>query len=271
MNTQNPRNPAPAPRRKKPRIGLILLAIALMAVFCFSAYRVAEEVIQAKKEKNAFDELAGLLAAESATPAPYVQPPAETRTPLEKYAPLIALNPDFFGWLSIEGTVINYPVMHTPDRPEYYLHRAFDGSYSNSGVPFVEEECPPDGNYFLIHGHHMKNKTMFGSLPLYAAFQYGKEHALIRFDTLYEQREYQLVAAFYSRACAEGEPGVFRYYAYADLTEEAVFEEYMAQVRAAALYDTGVDAAYGDELLVLSTCNYHTENGRFAVVAKRVK
>lgn len=111
---------------------------------------------------------------------------------------------------------------------------------------------------------------MFGQLPRYANKDFWEDHPVIRFDTLYEQREYIVIAAFLSRIYDKEERGVFRYYEYFDLSDEAVFSEYVQQVKAAALYDTGIDAEYGDELLVLSTCNYHTADGRFVVVAKRV-
>jgi sortase B len=180
------------------------------------------------------------------------------------------MNPEFFGWLSIEGTGIDYPIMYSPDRPEYYINHAFDGSSSSSGVPFVDGNCSADGNHFLIYGHHMKNKTMFGQLPKYADQSYYEEHSVISFDTLCEQREYRVVAAFYSRVYGKKETGVFRYYEYTDLSDEETFNEYMEQIYAAAIYDTGIEVTYGEEQLVLSTCNYHTDNGRFVVVAKRV-
>ncbi|WP_205839684.1 class B sortase [Porcincola intestinalis] len=189
---------------------------------------------------------------------------------LPQYAPLYEQNSDFFGWITIEGTDIDYPVMYSPDRPEYYLNRAFDGSYSGSGVPSIDGKCPPDGKYYLIYGHHMKNKTMFGSLPKYADKSYYEDHPIIRFDTLYEQREYQVIAAFYSRIYDKKDAGVFCYYEYTDLSDQEVFDEHIRQVKAAAIYDTGLSAEYGDELLALSTCNYHTQDGRFVVVAKRI-
>ena len=78
-----------------------------------------------------------------------------------------------------------------------------------------------------------------------------------------------MIAAFYSRLYWKSEIGVFRYYQYTDLTDETVFNEFIEQVQAAAIYDTGFSAEYGDELLMLSTCNYHTTDGRFVVVAKK--
>lgn len=206
---------------------------------------------------------------EAATPEPTI-PPEPELTSLPEYAQLYEMNGEFFGWLSIEGTDIDYPVMYTPDDPEKYLRRAFDGSYSGSGVPFVDGNCPADGSYYLIYGHHMNNGTMFGSLPEYQEEEFCKEHPVIRFDTLYEQREYVVMAAFFSRIYGKDEQGVFRYYEYFDLSNPAIFEEYVRQVSSAALYDTGITAEYGDELLALSTCNYHTADGRFVVVAKRI-
>ena len=78
------------------------------------------------------------------------------------------------------------------------------------------------------------------------------------------------MACFYSRLYYDYEQG-FRFYEYFDLTDEATFNEYVSRVNASAIYDTGLRAEYGDELLVLTTCSHHTADGRFVVVAKRVK
>ena len=280
----------------------LLLGGLFVVTFCISTYMLVTELIQAESEKAAFAELSAIVAeakeqetpqAQTQIPQEYapepivihvepavtVQPatliptpdptPTPVPSPLPQYAPLYEQNSDFFGWITIEGMLIDYPVMYSPDRPEYYIRRAFDGSDSNSGSLFIDGACPADGNYYLIYGHHMRNKTMFGQLPMYADKSYYEEHQTIRFDTLYEQREYQVIAAFYSRLYWKSETDVFRYYQYTDLTDEAVFNEYIEQVRAAAIYDTGHTAEYGDELLTLSTCNYHTGDGRFVVVAKK--
>jgi len=289
-------------RRKKRGVGALYYALlmAFILLFCFSAYKLTDVLLSARRERDAFADLSALVAENSVpTPAPrQTPPPAETpesRTPeppdggdvpaptptpeptatpapvpLPQYAPLYEQNSDFFGWLTIEGTIIDYPVMYTPDRPEYYLNRSFNGSFSYSGVPFIDAKCPADGNYYLIYGHHMQNKTMFGHLPDYASVDFCAEHPIINFDTVYESRRYQVVAALYSQIYDDGEKDVFRYYDYADLTDEQVFNEYVGHVLAGAIYDTGVPIEYGDELLALSTCNYHTAEGRFVVVAKRI-
>ena len=249
----------------------------LLAVFLFSSYKVITGLLKSEKEKKGFEDLAAIVAANRDTSNNTQQDPSSVPSdgqdgdqgPLRQYLPLFEMNPDFFGWLYIEDTGIDYPVMYTPDRPEYYLHRAFDGSYSDSGVPFIDARCPSDGNFLLIYGHHMRNKTMFGQLPKYADQSFCEQHPVIHFDTLNEQREYRVIAAFYSRVYAKDETGVFRYYEYTNLIDEEIFNEYIRQVKAAAIYDTGFDVSYGDEILTLSTCSYHTADGRFVVVASR--
>ena len=278
------------------------LLTVLVLTFFFAAYMVVKGYTDAKREQNTFDVLAAIVAQNipasaqqtgqdapsfESTPVPTAGIPGEDPPQnepgenaseeadsepeiLPQYLPLYERNPDFFGWLSIEGTDIDYPVMYTPEDPEHYLRRAFNGSYSSSGVPFVDGNCPAGGSYYLIYGHHMNNGTMFGMLPKYQEEEFCKEHPVIRFDTLYEQREYVVMAAFFSRIYGKDEQGVFRYYEYFDLSDPAVFKEYVCQVSTAAIYDTGITAEYGDELLALSTCNYHTADGRFVVVAKRI-
>lgn len=186
---------------------------------------------------------------------------------LKPYLPLYEQNHDLFGWIQIPGTKINYPVMCTPGDMEYYLRRAFDGSPSKGGTPFLDTVTPQDGYLYIIYGHNMKNKTMFGRLSEYAKKKYWEKHPLIYFDTLYEQQTYEIAAAFYSKVSMTEEEEGFRYYEYKDLSDEQVFEEFKEQVEAAALYDTGISLNYQDTVLLLSTCSYHTEEGRFVVVA----
>lgn len=204
--------------------------------------------------------------------APDAEAPASESAPtkdtagISPYLPLKNRNADFFGWISIDGTNIDYPVMHTPDDPEYYLRRAFDKSSSRSGVPFLDAACFTGCGNYLIYGHNMGNGTMFADLLSYTDPEFWQKHPLIQFDTLDQAGSYAVLAAFYTEISPETE---FRYDRYTDLRNREDFLTYMEQVKAASLYDTGVTAEYGDVLLTLSTCSYHTENGRFVVVARQ--
>ncbi len=288
----------------------LVLGGVFLAVFLFAAYRLADELISAKKEQSALDDLAALVAQNTdpasssrtrrgsggtvqqngsrlsldSSPAGSGSGEAasggdlnegdlntqEESGPLPQYLVLYEKNQDFFAWITIDDTPINYPVMHTPQYPEYYLHRAFDGSHAGSGLPFMDAACDPEGSYYLVYGHHMKNGSMFGTLPEYAKKEYRDEHPIIYFDTLYEQREYEVVTAFYSRVYERDAKNVFRYYSYKDLPDQETFDEYVSNVRAVALYDADFELSFGDELLVLSTCDYHYDDGRFVLVARRL-
>ena len=195
--------------------------------------------------------------------------PEPVRTPMADYEALYARNPDFFGWLSVEGTNVDLPVMYNPQKPLQYLGHDFDGNFSYAGVPFLEPACDPKGSYYLVYGHHMRDGTVFAELLKYEDPAFWRQHPTFRCDTRFEQRTYAVVAAFRTKVLTEGEEG-FRYYSYAALDDEETFREFMTNVRALAAYDTGVRTAFGDEILTLSTCAYHTGMGRFVIVAKRV-
>ena len=186
-----------------------------------------------------------------------------------EYNALKEKNPDFWGWIKIDGTALSYPVMHTPENPEYYLRRDFEGAYSLRGVPFLDGRCYDGCGNYIVYGHYMKDGTMFGSLQAYAKPAYCEERPTITLNTANGCEAYTVMAAFYSQVYKQEDTGVFRYYQYADLSNEADFAAYVEQVKKAALYDTGVNAQYGEQLLTLSTCSYHTDDGRFVVVAKK--
>lgn len=160
--------------------------------------------------------------------------------------------------------------MLTPDDPEYYLRRDFEKNDSISGVPFLGAGCDLNSNNMIVYGHNMKNGTMFADLLNFQDEEYLDTHPVISFDTLAGPGEYEIIGAFRDKVHYQNEQNVFRYYEYGgELTEEQ-FGEYIAKIKELSLFDTGITAEYGDQLLTLSTCSYHTKNGRFVVVAKKV-
>ena len=138
-----------------------VLFLVLLAVFCVSAYMVTSQLLRERKENDAFAALITQVEAPASSGKGTPEQGGSEPGALAAYAPLFARNPDLFGWIKIEGTKLNYPVMYTPDDPEYYLRRAFDGSRSMSGVPFLDGRCFEGCGNYLIYGHHMKNGTMF--------------------------------------------------------------------------------------------------------------
>jgi len=247
----------------------IIFVIALM-VFVGAAGAIIDHYVTGWRAEKALTDLAKLKTE---------QPDLETEkgTVIGEYVDLYNQNNDIIGWLKIEGTNINYPVMQTQNDPEFYLRRGFDKEYSLSGTPFMDASSDiflPTCNW-TIYGHHMKDGTMFRDVTLYAEYDFYEKHKIIEFDTIYKetgQARYEVMAAFYAEI-KDVDEGGFKYYQYAGITTESSFNEYVAGVKSKSVYDTGVDAEYGDQLITLSTCNYHVGDGRgrFAVVAKRIE
>ena len=204
---------------------------------------------------------------------------------MDKYKDIYNENNDFIGWLTIDETVIDYPVMQTPDDEEYYLHRGFDKQYSENGCLIMDTDSnvgvgTKDSGYnggkdkpstnLIIHGHTMKNGDMFGDLDLYEKKDYADAHKIIKFDSLYESREYEVIAVFYSQVYYTTDE-CFKYYKFFEATNEEEFDDWYTNIKDLALFDTGVEAEFGDEFITLSCCAYHVEDGRFVVVGKRIK
>lgn len=222
------------------------------------------------RENQNFKELAEISRASAAEAAYDEKDIAGNQDNQERFAELYGRNKDFIGWIAIEDTGIDYPVMQKADEPEYYLYRDFEEKPSSSGVPFLGEGCGTDSSNIIIYGHNMKNGTMFSPLLRYSEESYWKEHPILSFDTMETSSEYEMIAAFQEEVHYQDETNAFRYYHYGGTLTEQQFLAYVSNIKRLSLYDTGNEAVYGEQLLTLSTCSYHKENGRFVVVAKKV-
>ena len=210
-----------------------------------------------------------------------VDPPEKS----QKMEEVFAMNEDTIGWIQIDGMVIDYPVMQTPFDEQYYLNRDFDGNYSAYGCILADTDSEigtgtiandymdgtePSTN-IILHGHNMKNGTMFGDLDKFRDKNFAKEHSIIKFSSLYEDREYEIVSVFLSQVYMKSQTDVFKYYQFFNAENEEEFNDFYSNIKSMALFDTGVTAEYGDEFITLSVCAYHVDNGRLVVVGKRIK
>lgn len=248
--------------------GLLLLAF-FAAGLCFSAGSLLRRSLALRREAAAFRKLAAELrpaSAQSET-GPSTAPARNAETPFDR---LSAQNPDCWGWLTVEGTGIDYPVMYTPLEPEYYLRRDFSGKPSLSGTPFADGTVPPGGANTVIYGHNMENGAMFAPLLSYRSQQFCEEHPFFTLQTRQGTFRCRVIAAFATEILPL-QSDAFCYYDYVDLASEADFTAYVEGCRALTAYPIAATASPGDRLVTLSTCSYHTANGRFVVVAKCVE
>lgn len=261
------------------------LHVLLLGILFLCLLRLGQAYFQSASQKKQQEELLQVKRAAEETATEQEETDTEDRQEtddseendgeeaepviLEKYEELYEANNDMAGWITVEGTNIDYPVMQCSDN-EYYLHHDFYGEESVYGCLYVKAEADlADGTNFIIYGHNMNNGSMFGSLDQYMNEDFYREHSTISFDTLYEERTYEIVAVFQSQVYNKGDD-VFKYYQFYQADTQEEFDDFYNNIKNLSLYDTGVEAEFGDVFLTLSTCAYHVEDGRFVVVAKRV-
>jgi len=257
-------------RRKLTIVGCCVLAIGCLgyfSVYSYGNYKVSSnnEQLAALKERPIIQN------NDEEVVIHYTQDgEVKTKEVLEEYKNLLNKNKKLIGWVKIDDTNIDYPVLQTSDN-EYYLDHNMNQEYDRNGSIFMDKDCDvlkPSTN-FILYGHHMKSGQMFGKLNLYEKESYFKDHQYIQFDTIYEKGTYQVMYVFRSRVYSEQDI-VFKYYQFIDALSEQEFDSNMQEMAKLSLYDTGVTAQYGDQLLTLSTCDYQEQDGRFVVVAKKV-
>lgn len=180
-------------------------------------------------------------------------------------------NEEIIGWLEIEDTNINLPVCQGTDN-EFYLTHNYKKEKVTGGALFLDKDFDMvnGSSNYLIYGHRNKQNLMFEDLMKYAKEDFYNSHKNIKFTTLKDDSTYEIMAVFYSRVYYKSEQDVFRYYYFVNAENEEQYNEYVNNAKKVSIYDTGVTANYGDQLLTLSTCEYSQEDGRFVVVAKKV-
>lgn len=193
-----------------------------------------------------------------------------------EYANLYGENQDFVGFLKADGIDMSLPIVQTTN-DDYYLKKDFHRRNTKYGTPFVthlntisEEKYGLDTNT-VIFGHHMNDGSVFGILDEYKTIEGFKAAPVITFDTLYNDYQWKVIAAFVTNAEASDDNGyVFKYY-FTDLSTEERFSAYLNALSERSLYNTGVDVLPTDKILTLSTCSHEFENARFVVVARMVR
>ena len=232
----------------------------LIAVLVFSCVRAVQVYIPQRRDQNSIERLRREIPSETAE---------NTDSFVNRYASVMAQNSDFACWLKIPDSVVDYPVMKTSeDDPEFYLRRGFDKKYSSAGCLFIGGGCNLDSDSFIIYGHNMDAGTMFGQLDRYMDPDYAREHRLIFVGTPTEDRFYRVFAVFQTRIFAP-EDDVFKYYEQIGSLDEPDYRDTVTHVRSMSMYDMTDVPQYPAQLLFLSTCSYHTQEGRFVVAAYR--
>lgn len=261
-----------------------LTIVLLLLVFGVSAWFVGSYIIESREQAEKNAALADLKNSIKET-TPTVETTPEETTPeatfgavevrdengmLIEYGKIYQeQNQDLVGWIRIDGTKLDNPVMQTPENPNYYLDHDFTKQASDWGAIYAREECDvfEHSDNITLYGHNMKDGSMFASLNDYVYQETWENNPLIFFDTLYEYRVYKIFAVFATSAnLGEG----FTYHNMIDASDEADFNEFISTCKQLSYYDTGITPVYGDKIICLSTCEYTHDNGRLVVAAVRI-
>ena len=273
-------------KKKGAGVLYMLLMGICVAVFLTSSGMLIKKLVENKKQDEAFDEISSLFEEheDSGRPEEMIEA-TETldestarqwkrwweetaRDRYKVYQSLQQENPDFVGWVKIEGTRIDYPVMYTPDRPEYYLHLDFQKRRSSYGTPFLDDRCrleEPKTN-LMVYGHHMKNGSMFADLQNYTKQEYFTAHPYVQFDLADQAGTYEIAAVVKVNASSNQTPWQELLFP----KNEEEFDQAWKIFGRQRFYDTGVELTAEDELLALITCEYTQKDGRLLVIAKKV-
>lgn len=240
-----------------------LLWLFLILCIIVSSVFIIKYFINKYKNKNLIDEIE-------------IDKTKITETKTERMAKLEKLqeeNNDIVAWIEIENTNINYPVLQCDDN-SYYMNHNYKKEKAKDGALFLDKDYDwnlPSTN-LLIYGHNnIGSNEMFAGLLKYKDENYYREHPTIKFTTNKEDVEYEIISVFETRVFYKSEKNVFRYYYFINAKNEEEYSDFVNNAKKASLYDTGKTAEYGEQLMTLSTCAYHTEDGRFVVVAKKIK
>ncbi len=240
------------------KILFITLVIMLVSIWLISICFIYKDQKEDYKQEQVFEEISNIVNVNKEK--------EELQTNIINIEELYKINNDIIGWIRIDNTNINYPIMQTKDRPNYYLKRNFYKQYSNFGTPYIAENCNiEESDNLIIYGHHIKGKRLFGELENYKSKKYYNNHKNINFYTIKEKAEYEIIAVFKTSVYTG-----FKYYEFYNAKDEREFNAFVKKCKELSFYDTNKIAEYGDKLITLSTCEYSSENGRLVVVAKKI-
>lgn len=252
-----------------------VFALLLSAVVVFCGVQIRQEYSSRRKDIDAFAELAERVEIkEPDEPKEATELRNGEDTDGEDDAPaltvrhdiplLVSQNSDCIGWISIENTAVDYPVMHTPDWSQKYLRRNFYQQYSDSGVPFLDYRCTLDSDNLIIFGHNMRNGTMFSSLKKYLNDGHPASHPTILLETEDGAHEFKIFAVV-------SVDKLDAWYNFIHAETEDDFNDAIQRIIQNAYYTDGDIPEYGDRLLTLSTCYGSTRSSRLIIIAREEK
>lgn len=240
------------------KIVYTIITILLIGLVLISSYLIFKEKKQNEKQENTFEDLIEIVEEN-------IENQEERKIDINK---LYEENKDIVGWLKIDNTTINYPIMQNINDPNYYLRRDFYKNYSSYGTPYMAKQCNLNSDNIVIYGHHMKNNKMFGELEKYKSKDFYNNHKIITFTTLEKEYSYEIFAVFKTTVYTKN---TFRYYENINFENKKMYNDFINICKDKSLYQTGIKIKDKEKLITLSTCEYSNKNSRLVIVARKIK
>ena len=264
---------------------LWICGLVFLCIFVISGFFLADYLLESRKQEKMNEELAKLkhgydleyFTIVEGVPIEPVSGSAQdsngadnqnrgdntvtsSKEEAQKSPKLSELNPDYVFWLEIPDTSIDYPVVYRDN--EYYLKRDFYGDKNKHGTIFLDVSCEADGTFLLLHGHNMKDGSMFGGLREFKKKEYRGNHTKLIIGWEQKDVAYKIVAGVLvdlydsDRFVYEKLPGT-----------DAEAERYFTELRKHAFWCEPFEWESGKNVVLLSTCDYETEEQRLVIFA----
>ena len=257
----------------KHKFPFIVLCILFLGVAAFSGYKVFTILSDYKAGEDSYEELKQYvhIETEKATPKPTKKPTTDVTViesepiyhydvnwPVVDFEALQKINKDVVGWIYIEGTTVNYPILQGEDN-DYYLRRLIDGTYNNAGSIFMDYRNNADfsDEHTVLYGHHMNNGSMFSDILNYKKQEYFDEHPLCLILTPNGNYALELFTGYVAGTKDAAWKLVF--------PESGDFENWLSDAAAKSCFESRVIPTPEDKIVTLSTCSYEFNNARFVV------
>lgn len=244
---------------QKGKIASNLLLLVCMIVFCLSAYQLIRYLTEAKKGEQEYSELSSAVTFKT----PSGKDKKKENPPEVDFDALEKINPDVVGWIMIEGTVIDYPIVQGEDN-KIYLGETFYHQQNQTGAIFLDVNNRKDfsSDNSILYGHNLKTGKMFGSLKFYEDKEYWEDHPYIWIITKEKSMKYHIFTSYRTKIT----DAVYTL----DFADKEEYDVYLKRCAESGYYDTGVKVGSDNTILTLSTCVSQSEDGRRVVQAIKV-
>ncbi|WP_240518164.1 MULTISPECIES: class B sortase [unclassified Lysinibacillus] len=244
-----------------------LLTFIYLAIFLYSGFALAKYLYTYYETSKSLEEVQTIYQSTLASLEDEVEESSSTPFTIRpQFNDLLSVNKNIVGWISVDGTKLNNPILQAENN-DFYLDHNFKDRESRAGSVFMDyrNNVQDLNQNTILYGHAMKNSTMFGSLKNYLNQQYADEHPVIYLDTLYEGYDVEVFAAY--------ETTIDFYYIETEFTSNDTFLKFTDKIQTRSAIEMNIEIGPEDKILTLSTCkdSVLSDDHRFVVQGKLVK